>query len=383
MAAKVRIFYNFVTCQLSFVTCHLSFLSPSMSNLNEVIFFTSFLLFIALMLGIDLGFFQKKNHALSFKEAVAWTLVWVGVSVGFYFLVRFHGNWIHGSHTLAEIQQRITKFHHPIDITGLGVQEAINLYNKNLSLEYLTGYLIEYSLSVDNIFVIVMIFISFNIQPKYFKRVLFWGIIGAVIMRFLFIFAASALIQRFAWFLYVFGVMLVIIGIKMAHDFLYGPKDEQIDTEKHPVVRLVSRFFNVSADEHAETFFVRNQGKLMVTPLFIVLMIIEFTDVFFAVDSVPAVFSVTQDPFIVFFSNIFAILGLRSLFFLVMDIMNRFHYLKMGLACLLAFVGVKMLLHEVFKISTNVSLLVIASILVASVLASNVRNMIIKRRLRT
>ncbi|MCX6305363.1 MAG: TerC/Alx family metal homeostasis membrane protein [Bacteroidetes bacterium] len=354
-----------------------------MTNLNEIIFFSSFLVFIALMLGIDLGFFQKKNHALSFKEASVWTIIWVGISVGFYFLIRYHGNWIHGSDTLAEIQGRITKFHHPIDITGLGLQDAINLYNKNLSLEYLTGYLIEYSLSVDNVFVIVMIFISFNIQPKYFKRVLFWGIIGAVIMRFMFIFAASALIQRFAWFLYVFGVMLVFIGFKMAYDFLYGTKDAQIDTEKHPVVRLVSRFFNVSHDDHAETFFVRKQGKFFVTPLFIVLMIIEFTDVLFAVDSVPAVFSVTQDPYIVFFSNIFAILGLRSLFFLVMDIMNRFHYLKMGLAGLLTFVGVKMLLHDVFKISTNVSLVVIASILVVSVLASNFRNILIKRRLRT
>jgi tellurite resistance protein TerC len=354
-----------------------------MSNLNEIIFFSSFLLFIALMLGIDLGFFSKKNHALPFKEALSWTLVWVGISIGFYFLIRFHGNWIHGSDTLAEIQDRITKYNHPIDISGLGVQQAIDLYNKNLSLEYITGYLIEYSLSVDNVFVIIMIFISFNIQPKYFKRVLFWGIIGAVVMRFLFIFAASALIQRFSWFLYVFGVMLVFIGFKMAWDFLYGEKGEQIDTEKHPIVRLVSRFFNVSHDEHAETFFIRKQGKLFVTPLFIVLMIIEFTDVLFAVDSVPAVFSVTQDPYIVFFSNIFAILGLRSLFFLVMDIMNRFHYLKMGLAGLLTFVGTKMLIHSVFKISTNVSLIVIASILLASILASNIRNMIIKRRLRS
>lgn len=344
-----------------------------MTNLNEIIFFTTFLLFIALMLGIDLGFFQKKNHAQTFKEALSWTLVWVGVSIGFYFLIRFHGNWIHGSDTLAEIQDRITKYNHPIDIGGLGLQDAISLYNKNLSLEYITGYLIEYSLSVDNVFVIVMIFISFNIQPKYFKRVLFWGIIGAVVMRFIFIFAASALIQRFSWFLYVFGVMLVIIGLKMAWDFLYGKKDEQIDTENHPVVKLVSRFFNVSKDEHAETFFIRQNGKLLVTPLFIVLMIIEFTDVIFAVDSVPAVFSVTQDPYIVFFSNIFAILGLRSLFFLVMDIMGRFHYLKMGLAALLFFVGMKMLIHGVYKISTNASLIVILSILVLSVVASQVR----------
>jgi tellurite resistance protein TerC len=332
------------------------------------------------MLGIDLGFFQKKNHVLSFKEAVSWTLLWVGISIGFYFLILYHGNWIHGSDTLAEIHDRITKYRHPISITGLELEDAISLYNKNLSLEYLTGYLIEYSLSVDNVFVIIMIFFSFKIQPKYFKRVLFWGIIGAVVMRFVFIFAASALIQRFEWFLYVFGVMLVLIGVKMAYDFLYGDHDKRIDTEKHPVVRLVSRFFNVSHDEHAETFFLRKEGKLFVTPLFIVLMIIEFTDVIFAVDSVPAVFAVTRDPYIVFFSNIFAILGLRSLFFLVMDIMNRFHYLKMGLAGLLTFVGVKMLLHDVFKISTSLSLIVIVSILLVSIISSQV--VIVVRRKR-
>ena len=344
-----------------------------MATANEIIFFTCFLLFIGLMLGIDLGFFQRKNHAQTFRESLMWTLVWVGVSVGFYFLIRFHGNWIHGTDTLEELQQRITQYQHPIKITGLSLPDAIALYNRNLSLEYLTGYLIEYSLSVDNVFVIVMIFMSFSIQPKYFKRVLFWGILGAIVMRFLFIFAASALIQRFAWFLYVFGVMLVFIGGKMAWDFLYGPENEQIDTEKHPVVRFVSKYFNVSHDEHAETFFLRKEGKLFVTPLFIVLMIIEFTDVLFAVDSVPAVFSVTLDPYIVFFSNIFAILGLRSLFFLVMDIMNRFSFLKMGLAVLLTFVGAKMLLHDVFEISTNVSLVVIASILTVSVVASQIR----------
>jgi tellurite resistance protein TerC len=351
-----------------------------MSNLNEILFFSGFLVFIALMLGIDLGFFQKKNHALSFREASIWTLVWVSISIGFYFLIRYHGNLIHGSDTIAEIQQRIDTYKHPISIAGLSVDEAIARYNRNLSLEYLTGYVIEYSLSVDNVFVIVMIFMSFNIEPKYFKRVLFWGILGAIIMRFIFIFAASALIQRFAWFLYVFGIMLVFIGLKMAYEFLYKKKEDRIDTEHHPVVRFVSKFFNVSHDDHAETFFVRKEGKLFVTHLFIVLMIIEFTDVIFAVDSVPAVFSVTQDPYIVFFSNIFAILGLRSLFFLVMDIMNRFYYLKMGLAALLTFVGVKMLIHDLFKIPTNFSLLIIAGILFTSVIASQIRMAIIRRR---
>ncbi|HNY02008.1 MAG TPA: TerC/Alx family metal homeostasis membrane protein, partial [Bacteroidales bacterium] len=327
-----------------------------MFNSSELIFSTSFLLFIGMMLALDLGVFQKTKHALTFREALTWTVVWVAISVGFFFLIRYHGNWIHGSDTLEEIQARIQKFGHPIDITGMQLDDAIRVYNRNLSLEYITGYLIEYSLSVDNIFVIVLIFMSFNIAPKHFKRVLFWGILGAVVMRFLFIFAASALIQRFAWFLYVFGVMLVFIGAQMAWTFLSGKKQEEIDTERHPVVRLVSRFFNVSHDDHAESFFVRKDGKLYVTTLFIVLMIIEFSDVLFAVDSVPAVFSVTQDPYIVFFSNIFAILGLRSLFFLVMDIMNRFYYLKMGLAILLVFVGAKMLLHHFLPITTNQSL---------------------------
>ena len=341
-----------------------------MFNLNESLFFASFLLFIALMLGIDLGLFQKKSHALSFREATGWTIVWVTVSILFYFLIRSHGNLIHGTDTIAGLQERIDKYNHPISIEGLDLQAAIDVYNKNLSLEYITGYLIEYSLSVDNVFVIIMVFMSFGIKPRFYKRVLFWGILGAIVMRFVFIFAASALIQRFSWFLYVFGGMLVIIGGKMAWEFLFSNGDDRIDTEKHPVVRLVSKIFKVSHDDHSETFFVKINGKWHVTTLFIVLMIIEFTDVLFAVDSVPAVFAVTQDPYIVFFSNIFAILGLRSLFFLVMDVMNRFSYLKLGLAVLLTFVGTKMLLHGVYKIPTNYSLLIILGILAVSVVIS-------------
>jgi len=332
------------------------------------------------MLGVDLGVFQKKNHVLSFREAFTWTLVWVATAIAFYFLIRFHGNWIHGIDTLAEIQQRIDLYKHPIDLTGLATGQAIELYNKNLSLEYITGYLIEYSLSIDNIFVMILIFFSFNIPPRFYKRILFWGILGAIVMRFIFIFAASALIQRFAWFLYLFGGMLLIIGFKMAYEFLVTKKEERIDAEKHPVVKLASRFFNVSHDHHAETFFIRNEGKLFITPLLIVLMIIEFTDVMFAVDSVPAVFSVTEDPYIVFFSNIFAILGLRSLFFLVMDVMTRFYYLKLGLAALLTFVGVKMLVHDIYKIDTQASLFTIAGIILLSIIASTLRTFILKKQ---
>jgi len=349
------------------------------ANPNEILFFSSFLIFIFILLITDLGLFQKKSHELSFKEALGWTILWVGISIAFYYLILSHGNLIHGTDTFEKLQNRIDTYHHPIEIKGLTLLEAIKLYNRNLSLEYLTGYLIEYSLSVDNVFVIVMIFLSFKIRPIYYKRVLFWGILGAIIMRFIFIFAASALIQRFSWFFYIFGGMLVIIGVKMAYEFLFVEKEERIDTEKHPVVKVVSRFFNVTQEDKGQKFWIRQHRKLFITPLFIVLLVIEFTDVLFAIDSVPAVFSVTQDPYIVFFSNIFAILGLRSLFFLVMNVMNRFHYLKMGLAVLLTFVGVKMLGHEFIKIDTKLSLYIIASILAVSIIASNFRNLFVKK----
>lgn len=349
------------------------------ANPNEILFFSSFLIFIIILLVIDLGLFQKKSHKLSFKEALLWTLLWVSISLGFFLLIRYHGNWIHGAETLEAIQYRIDTFHHPINIQDLGLQDAISLYNHNLSLEYLTGYLIEYSLSVDNIFVIVLIFISFRIKPQYYKPVLFWGILGAIIMRFIFIFVSSVLIQKFEWFLYIFGGILVIIGFKMGWEFLSGKKQKKIDTEHHPVVTFMSKYFRVTKDDHEKKFWIKRGAKIYFTPLFIVLLIIEFSDVLFAVDSVPAVFSVTLDPFIVFFSNIFAILGLRSLFFLVMDVMNRFHYLKLGLAVLLSFVGVKMLLMHIYKLSTNQSLIIIASILTVSIIASILRNIFIKK----
>jgi len=356
-------------------------------TVNEFIFFISFLLFIGLMLAIDLGLFHRKNHTLRFREAFVWTLVWVGISVGFYFFIRSHGNLIHGSYTWASINEQILRFSHPISITGLENNPgyAIQVYNMNLSLEYLTGYLIEYSLSVDNVFVFIMIFLSFNIRQEYYKKVLFWGILGAIVMRFLFIFAASALILHFAWFLVVFGAILIGVGGKMGKEFFTRKDEDRIDTEHHPVVRFASKWFSVTREDHGEKFWIRQNGKRMLTPLFIVLLIIEFSDVLFAVDSVPAVFSVTQDPYIVFFSNIFAILGLRSLFFLVMNVMNRFHYLKLGLAILLTFVGVKMILHHFhwFSLTTKQSLLIIAGILLVSVVASLIRNVFSRNNAET
>ncbi|MCX6252132.1 MAG: TerC/Alx family metal homeostasis membrane protein [Bacteroidetes bacterium] len=337
---------------------------------NEIIIFSAFLLFIFLMLGIDLGIFNKKSHTLSFHESLSWTAVWVGVSILFYVVIRFYGNELHGLDSAEKIQMHIDRYHHPISILNLPLQDAIHLYNRNLSLEYMSGYLIEYSLSVDNIFVIIMIFLSFNISSRYYKKILFWGILGAIIMRFIFIFAASALIQQFSWFLYIFGILLLILGGKMGWEFFKNDEAERIDPKSHPVVKMVSKIFAVSTGDHGSKFWIVEKRKFLITPLFIVLVVIEFSDVLFAVDSVPAVFSVTRDPFIVFFSNIFAILGLRSLFFLVMNVMNRFRFLKLGLAVLLFFVGIKMLIH--LPLSSKGSFGIIIGILAFFVLLSMV-----------
>lgn len=339
-----------------------------LTGTHEIVVFTGFLLFIILMLSLDLGIINKKSHAFTFREALLWTIFWVGLAIVFYVLIRFFGNEMHGIRNKADIQLLVDHYHHPINIVNSDLPKAIEDYNRNLSLEYLTGYLIEYSLSVDNIFVIIMIFLSFNIESRYYHRVLFWGILGAIVMRFLFIFVASALIERFEWILMVFGVILVYLGVKLGWEFFSGKTAEKIDTHHHPVVKFISRFFSVTREKAGQRFWIREKGKFFITPLLIVLIIIEFSDVIFAVDSVPAVFSVTRDPLIVFFSNISAVLGLRALFFLVMNVMNRFRFLKLGLACLLSFIGVKMVFQ--LNISTNHSLGIIIGILSLFVLLS-------------
>lgn len=336
---------------------------------NEVIFFGSFILIILILLFIDLGLFSKKSHVLSLKESLGWTILWVSLSIGFYFLILFHGDLIHGLKSISEIQASIEKFQHPLNIEGMTFEQARDAYNKVLSLQYITGYLIEYSLSLDNVFVILLIFMSFNVPEQYYKRVLFWGILGAIVMRFIFIFSLSAILVKFVWVMYLFGAFLVFTAYKMLKDFILKKKSK-IDVEHHPMVRFTKSFFPVHPRFEGQSFFVRLNGRKYVTPLFIVLMVIEFSDVIFAVDSVPAIFAITLDPYIVFFSNIFAIMGLRSLFFLVSHFFGKFHYLKIGLAALLGFIGLKMLTHHFIKIPINVSLLVILSILVISIVAS-------------
>ncbi len=339
-------------------------------NWHELLFFGLFLLFIITILIIDLGLFNKKSHVISFKESLFWTSLWVSFALVFYIIILTNGQLIHGISNLDQLSVIVEKFKHPIEINGLDFEQAISLYRKNLGLEYITGYLIEYALSIDNVFVMIMIFLAFGINKQYYHQVLFWGILGAIIMRFIFIFTASVLIQQFAWMLYVFGLLLIYTGVKM---FINRNKEEKIDTANHPVVKFASKYFNVDTTYSGQKFITRENGKKYITPLLIVLLVIEFTDVIFAVDSVPAIFSITKDPYIVFFSNIFAIIGLRSLFFLLSSAMSYFHYLKHGLAILLTFIGIKLLAHDYLKeigFETAYSLYAVLTILGVSMVFS-------------
>jgi tellurite resistance protein TerC len=337
---------------------------------NEIIFIASFAVFIVMMLAFDLGVFNKKDHIIKYKEALIMSLIWVCCALGFYVLISLHGEWIHGVTNMARLQEVTLAHKHNINLIPTDFVGSLEIYKNNLALEFITGYLIEYALSVDNIFVIVLIFTAFNVREKYYHRVLFWGILGAILMRFLFIFLGATMIREFEWILYIFGAFLVYTGIMM---YVKRNDEEKIETENHPAVKFASKIFKVYPKYVGKNFFIKRKGVQMITPLFIVLIVIEFTDLIFAVDSIPAIFSVTKDPYIVFFSNIFAILGLRSMFFLLVNIIHQFHYLKIGLAFLLTFIGIKMLAHEWLHsigFETVHSLIVIVSILGLSIIAS-------------
>lgn len=290
-----------------------------------------FNLFVLLMLALDLGVFHKKSHVVSVKEALVWSGVWI--------------------------------------ILALAFNYGIYLYRgETVAVEFLTGYLIEKSLSIDNIFVFALIFSFFHVPREYQHKVLFWGILGALVMRAIFIAIGAALLAEFHWIIYVFGGFLVLTGVKMATQSEHG-----VHPERNPVVRLFRRMMPVANEYHGDKFFTIQNGRKVATPLFIVLLIVETTDLIFAVDSIPAIFAVTKDPFIVYTSNVFAILGLRSLYFALAGIMHKFHYLKIGLSVVLIFVGVKMLLTDIYKIPAEISLLVIALVLTTSIVVSLLR----------
>lgn len=351
--------------------------------MSQLLFLIGFLVLVSFLLSLDLGVFHKKDHVVTFREATRWTCVWIGAALLFYAFIFLKGEVIYGPETLDQLQELNLQHGHNLDFSvleGMEEQQAfeqgVKMYRKTLSLEYITGYLIEEMLSLDNIFVMIMILMAFGVEKIYYHRVLFYGIIGAIVLRFIFIFTASALIQKFHWILLVFGLVLIYTGVKM---FMERNKKETMDVANHPVVKFTSKHKLSTSEFHGHDFFAKIDSRWLMTPLFIVLMIIEFSDVVFAFDSIPAIFSVTQDPYIVFFSNIFAILGLRSLFFMLESVMDKFYYLKVGVAVLLAFIGVKMLLpfvsglsfvHVDLSIGTGTSLIVIVSILTISILAS-------------
>ncbi|MBD3750192.1 MAG: TerC family protein [Sphingobacteriales bacterium] len=337
---------------------------------HELIFFGAFTLFIVLMLSLDLGLFHQKNQAVSLNQAAIMSAVWVSFSLCFYFFLKVDGQELHNIQNQTQLEHIVKLYQQQVNVSSAHFQENLNRYKDNLSLEFLTGYVIEYALSVDNIFVMVLIFAAFGVKEKYYHRVLFWGILGAIIMRYAFIFLGATLVSQFNWILYLFGAFLIYSGLMM----FFGKDDEnKIDPENHKVVKFASKYFSVYPKFIGPQFFHKENGKRYITPLFLVLLIIEFTDVLFAVDSIPAIFAVTKDPYIVFFSNIFAVLGLRSMFFLLVNIIHKFHYLQTGLAALLVFIGVKMLAHHwlvAWGFTTTDSLFVILAILTTSVVAS-------------
>jgi tellurite resistance protein TerC len=297
-----------------------------------------FNVFVLLMLALDLGVFHRKAHAVSTKEALIWSIVWISLSLAFNAVIYFFWDSMvpNSSYT-----------------------------NSEAALSFLTGYLIEKSLSVDNIFVFILIFSFFAVPDAYQHRVLFWGILGALVMRGILIAVGAALLEQFHWIIYVFGAFLIYTGIRMARH-----QDEELRPQDNPVVKFFRRFMPVTEDFVEDKFFVRRAGVLFATPLFLILLIVESTDLVFAVDSIPAIFAVTRDPFLVYTSNVCAILGLRALYFLLAGVMDQFQYLKLGLSVVLTFIGVKMVIVDLYHIPVGASLAVVASVLIISVLAS-------------
>jgi tellurite resistance protein TerC len=295
---------------------------------TNIWFWIGFIGFVLAMLALDLGVFQRNVHEVRPKEAAIWTGVWVGLA-----LIFAGGLW--------------------------------RFYGSEPSLTFLTGYVIEESLSMDNIFVIVLIFDYFLVPKAYQHRVLFYGILGALVMRGLFIALGAALLARFEWIIFIFGAMLVVTGVRMAFKH-----DESFDADQNPIVKVVRKIFPLSRDFHGKHFFTVENGRKLATPLLLVLVLVEFTDLIFAIDSIPAIFGVTRDPFIVYTSNIFAVMGLRSLYFLLASVIEKFHLLKYGLAVILTFVGLKMIGEHWVHIPILLSLAVIVGVLLVAIAAS-------------
>jgi tellurite resistance protein TerC len=299
-----------------------------MSETNMLWFF--FNVFVLAMLAIDLGIFHKKSHEINLREAIAWTAVWLTLAMLFNVFVYYY-------------------------------------FDESKALEFFTGYLIEKSLSIDNIFVIILIFSYFKVPAAYQHKVLFWGILGALVMRFIFILSGVELIHRFHWLIYAFGGFLIFTGIRMITS-----GEQKLEPERNPIIKLAKRILPVTNEFHQDNFFVRIDLRLWATPLFLVVILIETTDLIFAVDSIPAILAISDDTFIIYTSNVFAILGLRSLYFALARIERYFKYLKYGLSVILVFVGIKMCVADLFKMPIEISLIVIGFTLSIAMLCSRI-----------
>lgn len=310
---------------------------------------------------------DRKAHVVSIKEAGTWTGVWIGLALLFSVFLWFHGDMVHGIENMQDLQAVAARYAAHLKLDASDFEASLQQYRHYMTISYISGYLIEKTLSVDNLFVMMMIFTSFGVGKNEYQHVLNWGILGAIVLRFIFIFLGAAIISRFDWILLVFGALLVYSGIKM---YVNRNKKEEINVEKHPLVKFLIKTGRMYPKFMGDKFFVREAGKWLLTPLFVTVLVIEFSDLIFAFDSIPAVFSVSLDPYVVFFSNIFAILGLRAMFFLLAAIADKFRYLKTGVCVLLVFIGVKMLIHKYFEIDAIASLLFIIAVLIISIGAS-------------
>ncbi len=315
---------------------------------TELLFLVGFVVFIAAILVLDMLVIDRKAHVVSIKEAGTWTGIWIGLALIFAVFLYFHGDMVHGIQNFHDLEEVASHYAAHLSLNPNDFEASVQQYRHYMTISYISGYLIEKTLSVDNLFVMMMIFASFGIDKKEYQHALNWGILGAIVLRFIFIFAGAALISRFEWILLIFGAFLLYSGGKM---FLNRNKKEEINAMSHPVVKFLNKHFHLS-------------------PLVLTVIFIEFCDLIFAFDSIPAVFSVTLDPYVVFFSNIFAILGLRALFFLLAAIADKFRYLKVGVSFLLVFIGAKMLIHEYVEIGAVESLVFILLVLAISIGAS-------------
>nr|WP_296027339.1 TerC/Alx family metal homeostasis membrane protein [uncultured Prevotella sp.] len=335
--------------------------------MTEILFLGGFVVFIAAILVLDMLVIDRKAHVVSIKEAGTWTGVWIGLALLFSVFLWFHGDMVHGIENMQDLQAVAARYAAHLKLDASDFEASLQQYRHYMTISYISGYLIEKTLSVDNLFVMMMIFTSFGVGKNEYQHVLNWGILGAIVLRFIFIFLGAAIISRFDWILLVFGALLVYSGIKM---YVNRNKKEEINVEKHPLVKFLTKTGRMYPKFMGDKFFVREAGKWLLTPLFVTVLVIEFSDLIFAFDSIPAVFSVSLDPYVVFFSNIFAILGLRAMFFLLAAIADKFRYLKTGVCVLLVFIGVKMLIHKYFEIDAIASLLFIIAVLIISIGAS-------------